>query len=209
MGFIFTIIAFLIVLTIHEFSHAWMANRLGDPTAKYAGRVTLNPMAHLDLMGTLLLIFIGLGWGKPVPVDPRNFEKPIRDSAIVAAAGPASNIVLAFATAIPYKYLMTSGSENLALLGGFFGAVFQLSLVLFIFNFLPFPPLDGSKVVGYFMPMKYQRQYQEFLYNGPKYFMIFMIVDMFLIEEILGASIVWSVISYLYAIISTAILSIT
>ncbi|MFH1299200.1 MAG: site-2 protease family protein [Patescibacteria group bacterium] len=201
--YLYFIPALVVVLTFHEFAHAWTANYLGDSTAKYNGRVSLNPLRHLDLMGTLMLFLVGLGWGKPVPVDPRNFEHPVRDSAITAAAGPLANLAIAFVAAFPYKYLVGTFAGTL------FGAVFQLSIVLFIFNLLPFPPLDGSKVLGFFIPTRYQRNYQEFLYHGTKYFMIFVLADLFLVKEILGYSLLWYAISYLYMVVSTGIMMVT
>lgn len=208
-NFFYLVPALLIVLTFHEFAHAWVANYLGDPTAKYSGRVSLNPIRHLDLMGTLLLFIVGLGWGKPVPVNPSNFKNPMRDSALTAAAGPAMNLVLAFAAALPYKYIYVYASDGFLWVADFFGAIFQLSIVLFIFNLFPFPPLDGSKVLGLVVPQKYVRQYAEFLHNGTMYFMIFVVVDMFFIKAVLGFSIMWVVISYLFAVVSTGILMIT
>src|SRR5512138_263114 len=86
---------FLLALTIHEFAHGWVAHRLGDPTARLEGRLTLNPLAHLDPIGTLAILLIGFGWARPVPVDPRRFRQPRRDAVLVAAAGPASNLLLA------------------------------------------------------------------------------------------------------------------
>lgn len=201
--YLYFIPALVIVLTFHEFAHAWASNYLGDPTAKYNGRVSLNPMRHLDLMGTIMLFLVGLGWGKPVPVDPSNFKHPVRDSAITAAAGPFANLIVAFGAALPYKYF--SGMW----VGDLFGAIFQLSIILLIFNLLPFPPLDGSKVLQFFIPDRYQRGYQNFMYNGTKYFMIFVLADIFLIKNILGYSILWFFLSYVYVVISSAILMVT
>jgi len=201
--------ALVIVLTFHEFAHAWTANYLGDPTAKYAGRISLNPIRHLDFFGTILLFIVGLGWGKPVPVDPRNFKNPVRDSAITAAAGPVANLILAFAAALPYKYLPVETGGIIVVAWGLAYAIFYLSIVLCLFNLLPFPPLDGSKVLGLIIPDRYQREYRNFLYHGAKYFMIFVVVDMLLISKILGYSILWYAISYLYMVVSTGILAIT
>ena len=202
-------VALVTVLTFHEFAHAWVANYLGDPTAKYKGRVSLNPLKHLDFMGTILLFIVGLGWGKPVPVDPRNFKNPVRDSALTAAAGPFANLVLAFAAALPYKYVTPVGTPVALFVGELFGSIFYLSIVLFVFNLLPFPPLDGSKVLGFFIPNRYQRQYQEFLYHGTKWFMIFVLADIFLVKSILGYSIMWMGISYVFTVISSVIWAVT
>ena len=172
------IIAILIAVAVHEWAHAFAAYRLGDPTAKYDGRLTLNPIAHLDPIGTLLFIFVGFGWGKPVPVDPRYFKKPVRDGAIVAFAGPLSNIVLAFlAYAIAYplgiaeEVLAGSTAGHASVILEFFsrllGDMIIINLVLMAFNLLPVPPLDGSKIVRIFLPYEYERQYAQFSYYGP------------------------------------------
>lgn len=208
IDFFYFVIAFVVVLTLHEFAHAWMANYLGDPTAKFAGRISLNPVRHLDLMGTLLLIFAGLGWGKPVPIDPRNFEKPIRDSSIVSFAGPFANLVLAFAASVPYKYFYGSVGV-LGQFGDLAGAIFQLSIILFAFNLLPFPPLDGSKVLWVFIPARYQMRYQRFLMEGWKYFLIFVLIDNFFLQDMLGFSVIWGIVSYIYAAVSTGILAVS
>lgn len=208
-NYLYFIPALVIVLTFHEFAHAWTANYLGDPTAKYNGRISLNPLKHLDFLGTVLLFMVGLGWGKPVPVDPSNFQHPVRDNAITAAAGPVANLVLAFAAALPYKYLPVEQGGMIFVAWSLAGAIFYLSIVLCLFNLLPFPPLDGSKVVGFFVPDRYQREYRNFLYHGPRYFMVFVVVDIFLISKILGVSVLWYVISYLYVVVSTGILAIT
>ena len=206
--FLYFVVAFVVVLTIHEFAHAWTANYLGDPTAKFSGRISLNPARHLDLMGTLLLIFAGLGWGKPVPINPGNFAKPIRDSSIVAFAGPMANLVLAFAASLPYKYFYGSVGA-IGQVGDLAGAIFQLSIMLFAFNLLPFPPLDGSKVLWAFVPSRYQMQYQRFLMEGWKYFLIFVLIDNFFLQDMFGFSVIWYIISYVYAVVSTGILMVS
>lgn len=140
------VIAFLIALvvgiTVHEFAHAWVAQILGDPTAKYAGRVTLNPLAHLDPLGTILLFVAGFGWGKPVPVNPQYFARPVIDEFLVALAGPASNFVVAALIGLSLQVVPVSGTFVAILV-----AVMQINLTLMLFNLLPVPPLDGSKVL--------------------------------------------------------------
>ena len=172
-----------------------MALRLGDPTAKYAGRVTLNPLAHLDLIGTLMFLIIGFGWAKPVPVDPRHFRNPKRDSALVAAAGPASNLLLAFICFFGLM-LMTSGSMGsslfLLLNTSSTGSVLHvfliqllssslfINLALMAFNLLPVAPLDGSKVLYNFIPYQHEHSYLEFMRRGPMILLMLILFESFL-----------------------------
>lgn len=135
------VVSLLIALTLHEAAHAFVAYRLGDDTAKNEGRLTLNPLAHLDPIGTLALIFFKIGWGKPVPVNPNNFKRPAFDNFLVALSGPATNLILGVIAAIVLRY---SGTESLAT--SFFSLFIVLNIFLMIFNLLPIPPLDGSKV---------------------------------------------------------------
>lgn len=195
------LLALVLILTLHEASHAWVALRLGDPTAERAGRLSLNPIRHLDLVGTLMLFFAGIGWGKPVPVNPRNFEKPFRDEALTALAGPAVNLIVAFLVAIPYSYL----SQSLWL-WTFSGAVLDLSIVLFLFNMLPFPPLDGSKFLILLVPTKYREKYLSFLTRSTAYFVAFMVIDLYFLGKVFGFSLVWSVVSTATFWLKTAIL---
>ena len=192
---IYHIIAILIVITVHESAHAWMAFRLGDPTAKYEGRISWNPLRHLDLMGTLMLIFVGVGWGKPVHYNPNNLVNPKRDSALIAAAGPFINLLTALVFAIPFKYLYATAVWPPIL--HLFMAIIDLSIVLAIFNLLPLPPLDGSKVIGYFIPDKYQRGYRKYLAHGIKWVVLFVVIDFFVLGRFLGFSILHFIIGYL------------
>jgi len=144
--FIGFIIALLVAITIHEASHAWMANFYGDPTAKLHGRLSLNPFVHLDLFGTIFLLLAGFGWGKPVPVNPNNFKNPKLDNLTVSLAGPMSNFLLAAGLGLLYRFFVFPAvlSELLIL-------IIFFNLVLMIFNLLPIPPLDGSKVLALFL----------------------------------------------------------
>ncbi len=201
---IYFIIALVVAITVHEFSHAWMANYLGDPTAKYQGRVTLNPLKHLDVFGTIMLFLVGLGWGKPVPVNPRNLKNLKRDSALVSLAGPLSNILVAIVVAFPYKYLvMNEGAEWIVLT---LQAVFDLNLLLAIFNLLPLPPLDGSKIIGVFVPRRLERMYQNFLHDGIKWFIAVILVDSFIFGRMFGFSILWVIIGTVYQLLAGLIL---
>jgi len=145
---IFFIGALLIAITIHEFMHAWTANYLGDPTAKLARRVTLNPIAHLDPIGTLMIFLVGFGWGKSVPINPNNFQNPRLGLALSSLAGPMSNLLMAIALALLFKVPMFSGT----LFAQFLLITIQLNLVLMLFNLIPIPPLDGSKVLALVFP---------------------------------------------------------
>jgi Zn-dependent protease len=145
-------------LTFHEAAHAWTANRLGDPTARLLGRLSLNPAVHIDVIGTivfpLLAMFTGvplIGWAKPVPVDMRHLRHPRRDFAIVALAGPVSNVVLAAGGAVAFKAIYAPGNEANPLVIAAFVFV-TLNLLLAVFNMIPVPPLDGGNVLAGIVP---------------------------------------------------------
>lgn len=154
-------------LTIHEFFHAWAAMKLGDRTALREGRVSLNPLRHLDPMGTIAFLLIGFGWGKPVPVNPYNLRNPRRDDVIVSLAGPVSNIVSAALFAIVFRVIfasvdpMTLGGELGQNALNFFFLATHVSVVLCIFNLLPIPPLDGSHVLEAVLPAEGRRWFRE------------------------------------------------
>lgn len=162
---LFFLVAIIIViaLTIHEFAHAWTADRLGDPTPRYQGRVTLNPLAHLDPLGTVLLFIAGFGWGKPVMFDPHNLKDPIREAAIIAVAGPVSNLLLAalIAILVPVATIWFSLPLQLAqpllTLGIFYNCM------LAIFNLVPVYPLDGSKILLALLPRHTALEYDHFM----------------------------------------------
>ena len=165
--FIILIPVILFSLTIHEYAHALVAYRLGDDTAKRQGRLSLNPLVHLDLLGTLLLFIVHFGWAKPVPVDPRNFRNPKKDMLLVALAGPVSNILTAIAAAVILKAVF----ENFAAIplgSGVDVAVRMLvwfiyiGIVLAVFNMIPVPPLDGSRVLYGLLPDSLAYRYAKF-----------------------------------------------
>lgn len=202
--FIYLAIALLISLTVHEASHALVAYYLGDPTAKLQGRLTLNPVKHLDTMGTILFIVTqSVGWGKPVPVNPGNFKNPVRDNALTAFAGPISNFVLAFVLALPLKYL---GAYMPDYVRAAIWTTFNVSIFLGLFNLFPFPPLDGSKIIGLVIPRKYHRQYVNYLENGLKYFIAIMLIDVFVLGNIFGFSVFRSVTTFLHEKVSMLLL---
>lgn len=164
------IISMLVALTIHECAHGLVAFWLGDPTAKHEGRLTLNPLAHLDLFGTLMFFFVGFGWARPVPVDPRYSTHPKRFMTLTALAGPASNLFLAIATVLIAKIVLmlgiSAGSANSFFVELFSDMLF-LNLGLMAFNLLPIAPLDGSKIVAMFIPARLEPQYEDYLEKGP------------------------------------------
>ena len=144
--FVLVAAALVVSLSFHEWAHAYAANKLGDKTAKSFGRLTLNPKAHLDPMGTLLLLVAGFGWGKPVPVDVKNLRNPKKDTAIIAFAGPLSNIILAVVAASIFRVLPLPFVIQI-----FVRLFVQYNLILAAFNLLPIYPLDGFKIVHGFL----------------------------------------------------------
>lgn len=163
--------AILIALTLHELSHGFVAYRLGDLTAKSQGRLSFNPLKHLDPIGTLLLLFVGFGWAKPVPVNPYALKKkPDTGMAWVAAAGPASNLFLALLGGISlmfygnlfgYDWLYSADFSAELYFGLFFIYFIQINIVLMIFNLIPIPPLDGSRIVTVFLKPAARMRYNQ------------------------------------------------
>lgn len=159
------IVAILIAITIHEFSHAWMANFLGDPTAKMAGRLSLNPLVHLDPLGTIMLLIAGFGWGKPVPFNPYFLRRGGKAAPLlVALAGPTSNFLLAIALSFTYRAIFSfSGGESI-ITNALYIIIF-INILLMIFNLLPIPPLDGSKIY-YVLPGISEEAIRSFEWTG-------------------------------------------
>lgn len=167
------ILIIFMVLPIHEAAHAWMAYKCGDRTALYKGRLTLNPVAHIDPLGAILLMFTGFGWAKPVPVNPLSFKKYRRDYALTALAGPLSNLIVAFIAMIGLRVVLGMNSgiwmdgstfhyiNGLDSTGVFYAILFlnfiiTINIGLALFNLIPVPPLDGSKIISYFTSAKYE-----------------------------------------------------
>lgn len=150
-------------ITIHEASHAYVAYRLGDPTAKLEGRMTLNPMAHLDPVGTVALLFIGIGWGKPTPFDPFNLRNIKRDSALISAAGAASNFALALLISLPYlfAYWLHMLNPTLNTIYLYLSPIIFFNIVLAVFNLMPFAPLDGFKVLAGLLPREWYADFMQ------------------------------------------------
>jgi len=174
-GVIIFFVALAVAITIHEFSHAFMAYRLGDPTAKVYGRMTLNPLAHLDPLGTLMILLVGFGWGKPVPFDPFNLRSPKRDSALISLAGPLSNVLLALLLAGLFWIGIFGQIPILLTISNLVQPIVLLNLVLAIFNLLPIHPLDGFKILGGILPKEWYHDWMQMEQYGI-FFLLFLVL---------------------------------
>ena len=166
-------------ITVHECAHGFVAYKLGDPTAKYSGRLTLNPIAHLDIWGALCMLLCGFGWAKPVPINPMYFRDRKRDSAICALAGPVSNVLLALIgvllAALFDSFVMFRHYNFMTgFVSQFFRQLISVNIGFAVFNLIPFPPLDGSKVLGAFLP---DEKYNKLLMYERLGFPILMILS--------------------------------
>lgn len=178
--FILKIPAILLALTIHEYAHGWMAMKLGDPTARDAGRLTLNPVAHLDPIGALMLLWGPFGWAKPVPVNGSYFKKPKRDIFLVSAAGPISNVLLAIVLGSIHRLLMVNTPafiNSIPHLQQFLLLTILINLGISFFNLLPVPPLDGSKILLSMLPNRWIPGYLEKTRYVPLIFIAMLIFD--------------------------------
>ena len=153
----------IFALCFHEFAHAWVAYKLGDPTAKQSGRLTLNPLAHLDPMGSLMILFVGFGWAKPVPVDVRYLQNPRIDMMKISFAGPAANLLLAFVGGTIIRAHLVGGSLILMLV-----LFTQINIMLAVFNMIPIPPLDGSQIFSGLMVRKKPDLVMKLQIYGPQ-----------------------------------------
>lgn len=204
-------IMLLVGLPVHEFSHALVAYRLGDGTAKMFGRLTLNPIAHFDPVGGTLLALtfigsawsggaIGFGWAKPTPVNPMNLDGRQRGEALVAAAGPLSNFILAAAAALPLRFILASDSLDVGSLPVQILAQFvQINLLLMIFNFIPIPPLDGSKVMFAFMDRRTEYQVRPFLEQYGLF--ILLAILLFPFNDSIGSRIILPILDALFSLL--------
>lgn len=204
VAIVFQIIVFLFAISVHESAHAWMAWHLGDPTARMLGRVSLNPLRHIDPVGTVLLPALALfyhfpmiGWAKPTPVDPRNFKHYMRDDILTSVAGPASNFLIAIVSIIGLRLLWifggaAPGAEPLSIL---LLMSMYINVLLGVFNLIPVPPLDGSHVVRHLLPPGALRVYDSigifalillFLAGGSVIAYFSGIVQTFLVHTFLG-----------------------
>ena len=213
VGITFKMIAFIFAISVHESAHAWTANRCGDPTARMLGRISLNPVVHIDPIGTILMPLLALvghmptiGWAKPTPVDPQNFRHKMRDDVLTSVAGPVSNVVIAFGalvilflvakispigrnlvTFMPYTYekgVAAMGSSSVLVpITLFFYELVRINIILAIFNLIPVPPLDGSHVLRHFLSDPIRR-----VYDSVGIFALFALV-------FLGGNLLWRLIS--------------
>lgn len=184
-GFLIAVAAILLSLCVHEWAHAAAATRLGDPTPHNHGRLTLNPAAHIDPLGALLFLFAGIGWAKPVPVNPAYFARPKQDTAIVALAGPLSNLVLAFVSALLLGLFGSALSGMGRFPVEFLQFFLHINLTLMAFNLLPIAPLDGSKIIQPWIPWRYEDRYADFLRVGP-----YILFALLLFENVLPVPVV-------------------
>jgi Zn-dependent protease len=200
VSILFLILAFAITITVHEAAHAWMADRLGDPTAKLTGRLTLNPLAHYDRVGTTLLFVtmflwkLGIvpfpfGWAKPVMFDPFNLKNPRKDSALISVAGPSANIILAIILSIVVR-LTSSPFSPVYLVGDIVKPLIVLNVSLAVFNLIPVSPLDGGKILLGLLDEKNARTVELFLNRFGIIILIFLIFPIFG-----GSSLLTSIIS--------------
>ncbi|WP_334071977.1 MULTISPECIES: site-2 protease family protein [Paenibacillus] len=195
----FYLLTIVIAFSVHEFSHAYVANKFGDPTAKLLGRVTLNPAVHFDLLGTILLVIAGFGWARPVPVNRDNFSKPRVMGAIVSIAGPLSNLLLAIAGAAIYAALIRFGvvspfgpQDKLSLaLDTFLNLFVLMNFFLFLFNLIPLPPLDGYRILEDVAPRRISGKLQQYEQWSVLIFLIILMVPVlrqYTIMPLYGAS---------------------
>lgn len=166
LEFIFGIVALILAIDIHEFSHAWTAEHLGDPTPRLQGRLTLNPLAHLDPIGTIMLVLVHFGWGKPVQFDPYNLRNPRRDGGLISIAGPISNVILATVCSLILRLPVP------AIAAAFIMELLVFNIILAVFNLVPIHPLDGFKIVEGILPEQQAHEWHEL----ERYGMIFLLV---------------------------------
>ncbi|MCC3356284.1 site-2 protease family protein [Bacillus sp. REN16] len=191
----YVVISLLVAFTVHEFAHAYVAYKFGDDTAKRQGRLTLNPIAHLDPFGTILIFLAGFGWARPVPVNRFHFKKPRLAGILVSVAGPLSNLVVAALALLMYIILIRIGAFAVIPeavgegLETFFNLFVRLNIVLFIFNLLPFPPLDGYRIIEDLVPARIRPRLTQYEGLGIVLFLVLVITplgDRFLFPILYG-----------------------
>jgi Zn-dependent protease len=194
----------LLALTFHEYAHAYMAYRYGDDTARQSGRLTLNPLRHLDPLGTIMIFIVHFGWAKPVPVNPSRLKNPKKDMLWISAAGPLANMVLALASGLLIRVLLTIGvtPDRHTAIGLLFFMVImslQINLALAIFNILPIAPLDGSKILFALLPVRYEKLIYFLERYGP-----FILIGLIIFSQATGVSVlgglIWPFVDFFRAL---------
>lgn len=194
----------LLALTFHEYAHAYTAYRCGDDTARQSGRLTLNPLRHLDPLGTIMIFIVHFGWAKPVPVNPNRLRNPKKDMLWISAAGPLANMVLALASGLLIRVLLTIGvtPERHTAIGLLFFMVImslQINLALAIFNILPIAPLDGSKILSALLPARYEKLIYFLERYGP-----FILIGLIIFSQATGVSVlgglIWPFVDFFRAL---------
>lgn len=206
ISFLYTLPALLFCLSVHEFAHAYTAYKLGDRTQKAMGRLTLNPFSHIDIAGFICIALFGFGWGKPVMIDDRNFKNKAAGNALTAFAGPFSNIIMAILFTIILKILLITGvilptmnSVVGSIILNMFILTIQFNVVFAIFNLIPLPPFDGSRILYFFLPAKGR----EYMYKIEQY--SFVIVLVILVTGI-GSKLVSPIVSFVLGLLSKFIM---
>lgn len=173
LAFFLILIGLLLSISLHEAAHCYVTDKLGDPTPRVMGRLTLDPRAHLDPLGTILIILTGFGWGKAAPYDPYNLKSPVRDTAIIAAAGPMTNILIAVLLAIVSRLI---GGDLISVFAEF---LIYINLALALFNLLPVFPLDGGKIMRAILPRESSLEYEAIMESYGQFILLFLILPIF------------------------------
>lgn len=173
LAFFLILIGLLLSISLHEAAHCYVTDKLGDPTPRVMGRLTLDPRAHLDPLGTILIILTGFGWGKAAPYDPYNLKSPVRDTAIIAAAGPLTNILIAVLLAIVSRLI---GGDLISVFAEF---LIYINLALALFNLLPVFPLDGGKIMRAILPRESSLEYEAIMESYGQFILLFLILPIF------------------------------
>jgi Zn-dependent protease len=190
----------LLALTLHEYAHAYVANRFGDPTAKEQGRLTLNPLAHLDILGTIMMFLVHFGWAKPVPVNPYMLKNPKKDMLWISAAGPSANMIIALSfgilirlSSMAFNPIQANSLTALWVVMLILGL--QINLALAVFNILPIAPLDGSNILFGLAPARYENQILSIQKYGPPVLLVIILLGQFTGVSILG-QLIWPFVGF-------------